>query len=75
MSDTKQRGWLAIFVIAAAVFFYSGGEMLKNHTAWSDFQTPAGVGEVFALLASTFGAVGAALKIDLDFVKRFYGGA
>lgn len=76
MSETThQRGYLAVFIIAAAAFFYFGGEMLAKHTAWSDFQTPAGVGEVFGLLGSTCGAVGAALKIDLDFVKRFYGGA
>ena len=73
--DVKQRSYLAIFIIAGAAFFYFGGEMLKNHTAWSEFSTPAGVGEVFGLLASTLGTVGAALKIDLDFLKRFYGGS
>jgi len=73
--STHQRGYLAVFIIAAAAFFYFGGEMLARHSDWNEFSTPAGVGEIFGLLASTFGTVGAALKIDLDFVKRFYGGA
>ena len=73
--DGQQRGYLAIFIIAAAAFFYFGGEMLKNHTSWNEFSTPAGVGEVFGLFASTLGVVAAALKLDLGFVKRLYGGS
>lgn len=63
--DAKQNGWIVGFLIAAGVFFYFGGEMLAKHTAWSDFQSPAGVGEIFGLLGSVVGAVGTALKIDL----------
>lgn len=72
--ERAQQGWIVIFLIAAAVFFYQGGEMLAAHSDWADFKTPAGVGEVFTLLAAVIGAVAAALKIDLpnliSFVKN-----
>lgn len=71
--STKQRSSIAIFIVAGVAFFYFGGEMMAKHSNWADFATPPGVGEIFGLLASTLGAVGAALKIDLDFVRRFYG--
>ena len=63
--DRSQQGWLVVFVVAAATFFYFGGEMLASHTDWAEFKTPAGVGEIFGLFASVLGVAAAALKIDL----------
>lgn len=77
--ERAQQGWIVVFLIGAGVFFYQGGEMLATHTAWSDFRTPAGVGEVFTLLGAVVVAVAAALKIDLpnliSFVKNGNGAA
>ena len=70
--NRAQQGWLLFLLVAAAVFFYQGGEMLAQHSDWSDFRTPAGVGEVFTLLAAVIGAVAAALKIDLPHVLTVF---
>lgn len=68
--NKTQQGWGLLLLVALAVFFYQGGEMLAEHSDWSDFKTPAGVGEVFTLLAAVVGAVAAALKIDLPNLLR-----
>lgn len=69
--NRAQQGWIVTFVVAAAAFFYFGGEMLSNHTDWAEFKTPAGVGEIFGLFASVLGVVAAALKIDLPNLMSF----
>lgn len=71
---TSQKISIPLFVIAMVAFFYFGSEMLKNHTNWNDFQTPAGVGEIFYLFASVFASIGAALGIDVSsLVRKFTG--
>lgn len=69
--NRAQQGWIVVLLMAAAVFFYQGGEILAQHSDWADFRSPAGVGEVFTLLAAVIGAVAAALKIDLPNLLAF----
>lgn len=68
----QQRLALIVFLVGAGAFFYLGGEMLKHHTAWADFQAPAGVGEVFGIFASVIGAVAAALKLDVTMIQKLW---
>lgn len=68
--NRAQQGWVLLLLVAAAVFFYQGGEMLASHSDWGEFKTPAGVGEIFTLLAAVIGALAAALKIDLPNLMR-----
>ena len=74
MTETNsQRTYGLVFLVAAAAFFYFGGEMLAKHSSWSDFKDPPGVAEIFGLLASVIGAVAAAFKIDLGLVRGLFG--
>lgn len=66
-----QGKWVVLLLVAAAVFFYQGAEMLAQHSDWTDFKTPAGVGEIFTVLAAVVAAVAAALKIDLGLLSAW----
>lgn len=70
--QTGQRVSVVVFVSAAVAFFYFGGEMLARHTAWAEFQTPAGVGDICGLFASVGVVVAAALKIDIGGLKGLF---
>lgn len=72
--QTNQKWILLVFVSGLGAFFYFGSEMLVKHTAWTEFQTPAGMADIFGLLASVTATVGAALGLDVaNLVKRIKG--
>ncbi len=48
---TGQQIWLFVFVAGLASFFYFGSDVLSKHTAWTEFQTPAGVGDICLVLS------------------------
>jgi hypothetical protein len=71
---TQQKIALTVFFVGMSAFFYFGKEMLTNHTAWTDFQTPAGVGEIFGLFFSVVVAIGGALGVNVfDIIRKITG--
>lgn len=67
---TSQKVSVTVFICGLAAFFYYGKEILLKHTAWTDFQTPAGVGDIFGLFFSVTLAIGGALGINIFSIVR-----
>jgi len=75
MPDLRSHGQklaMTALLIGGTSFFYFGAEILARHTSWTDFQTPAGVGEVFGMLASTLAAVTGALGLNTTVIGRLF---
>jgi len=70
----KQNISLAVLISGIGSFFWFGSEILARHTSWVEFQTPAGVGEIFGLFFSVIAAVGAALGVDLGLLRKLING-
>ena len=69
--QTRQKIALTVFLAGLASFFYFGSGILSKHTAWTDFQTPAGVGEIFGLGFSVVVTIAGALGINvIDLVRK-----
>lgn len=71
--NNTQKVSAVVFVAGLVVFFYFGAEMLARHTAWTDFQTPAGVSDIFGLFASVTAAIGGALGINVGVISKVLG--
>lgn len=69
MKDTQKLA-LTVFLAGLTAFFYFGAEILAKHTAWTDFQTPVGMSDIFGLFASVCFAVGGALGMDTIGILR-----
>jgi hypothetical protein len=70
--ETRQKIAITVFITGLAAFFYFGSEMLVRHTAWTDFQTPVGVADIFGLMSSVTLAIAGALGINaFDLVRKF----
>jgi hypothetical protein len=61
----KDRAFALGVFAGTAGFLYQLQEMLKHHTAWADFKTPAGTGEVVFCLLCGLLAVGTALGVNV----------
>jgi len=69
--QTRQKVALTVFLAGLAAFFYFGSGILAKHTAWTDFQSPAGVGEIFGLGFSVVVTIGGALGINvIDLLRK-----
>lgn len=68
----KDRG-LALVVLAGLTgVLYQLQEILQQHSTWTDFRTPAGVGEIIFAVFCGLVAVGAALGIDLPSLAQSF---
>jgi hypothetical protein len=66
MSQWKDRILVVAFFAFALTFGWQMKEILSNHACWCDFKTPPGVGEVVGAITTAFGAMAAALGINVS---------
>ncbi len=71
--STSQKVSGIVFIAGLFTFFYFGSEMLAKHTAWTDFKTPVGVGDIFGLFASVTASIGGALGVNVSKMLNYFG--
>lgn len=65
-----QKVAVTVFLCGVGAFFYFGQEVLRKHTAWTEYQTPAGVGDIFGLFFAVTVAIGGALGVNIIGIVR-----
>ena len=62
----KDRTLAGAALLGAIGFLYQLSEILMRHAEWSEFQRPAGVGEILFALVCGLTALGAALGLNIE---------
>ena len=66
----KDRTIAIAFLGGAIAFLYQMSEILMRHSAWSDFRTTAGVGEILFAAVMALLTIGAGVGLDLSSLVR-----